>query len=108
MAWVEGYVETCRSIDTQLFQTTGQVAVQAAAKRGELGIATGTWAVSIKLTTGVFYTGMSLGGTIGVALSGAVWNNILPDALAEKLPAESKNMAKQLCESRRKRDLLTR
>ncbi|OCF39196.1 siderochrome-iron transporter [Kwoniella heveanensis CBS 569] len=65
-----------------MFQTSSQVAVQAAVKRGELAMA-----------TGIFYFAMSLGGAVGVAVAGAVWGNTLPDALRANLPAESKALA---------------
>ena len=69
-----------------MFQTSSQVAIQAAAKRGELAIA-----------TGIFYFAMSLGGAIGTAAAGAIWNNTLPDALVANLPQGSKNLAKTIC-----------
>ncbi len=69
-----------------MFQTSSQVAIQAAAKRGELAIA-----------TGIFYFAMSLGGAIGVACAGAIWNNTLPEALTRNLPADSKNLAQSIC-----------
>lgn len=65
-----------------MFQTTSQVSIQAAAKRGELTIA-----------TGIFYLAMSLGGSIGQAGAAAIWTSKLPGALARLLPAESKNQA---------------
>ncbi|WVQ99082.1 hypothetical protein IAU59_006214 [Kwoniella sp. CBS 9459] len=65
-----------------MFQTSSQVAVQAAVKRGELAMA-----------TGIFYFAMSLGGAVGVAVAGAVWGNTLPDALQANLPADSKELA---------------
>ncbi|WVR06075.1 hypothetical protein IAU60_003103 [Kwoniella sp. DSM 27419] len=65
-----------------MFQTSQQVAIQAAAKRGELAVA-----------TGIYYLAMSLGGAVGVAMAGGVWGNILPAQLAKNLPAESKKLA---------------
>lgn len=41
----------------------------------------------------------SMGGAIGVAIAGAVWNNVLPDALASNLPADSKTLAASICKS---------
>lgn len=70
-----------------MFQTTSQVSIQAAAKRGELTIA-----------TGIFYLAMSLGGSIGQASAGAVWTKILPEALARNLPASDVSRAQQICE----------
>lgn len=77
-------------------------------KRGELGVA-----------TGIFFTLMSVGGAVGVAISGeslcpfascmdglialllsfigAVWNNTLPEALVERLPAGSSALATRIC-----------
>lgn len=34
-----------------------------------------------------------------VAVAGAVWLNILPDALANNLPAASANLASKICKS---------
>jgi hypothetical protein len=68
-----------------MFQTSSQVAIQAAAKRGELAIA-----------TGIFYFAMSLGGAIGVACAGAIWLNTLPTALSSNLPEGSKDLATKI------------
>jgi len=68
-----------------MFQTSSQVAIQAAAKRGELAIA-----------TGIFYFAMSLGGAVGVACAGAIWLNTLPAALSANLPEGSKDLATKI------------
>ncbi|OWZ54087.1 siderochrome-iron transporter [Cryptococcus neoformans var. grubii Br795] len=68
-----------------MFQTSAQITVQASSRRRELAIA-----------TGIFYFAASLGGAIGVAVAGAVWLNILPDALANNLPAASANLASKI------------
>ena len=70
-----------------MFQTSAQVAIQAAAKRSELAVA-----------TGIFFFAMSLGGSIGVAAGGAVWTSYLPDQLANRLPSGSAALAKKICE----------
>lgn len=43
----------------QFIQTAGLVSMQIAVRRGELGVA-----------TGIFFTVMSVGGAIGVAIAG--------------------------------------
>lgn len=68
-----------------MFQTCGQVQIQAAAKRENLGVA-----------TGIFYMAMSLGGAIGTAVAGAIWANDLPDQLRANLPAASKALAPKI------------
>jgi hypothetical protein len=68
-----------------MFQTCGQVQIQAAAKRENLGVA-----------TGIFYMAMSLGGAIGTAIAGAVWANDLPSQLNKLLPAADKNLATKI------------
>lgn len=81
------------------------MSVQVQVKRGELGVA-----------TGIFFTMMSVGGAIGLAISGrhnvlldseqllrnaagAIWNNTLPQALLDRLPAETAAMARRICKS---------
>ncbi|WVQ69685.1 uncharacterized protein L199_007905 [Kwoniella botswanensis] len=68
-----------------MFQTSSQVAIQAAVRRGELAMA-----------TGIFYFAMSLGGAIGVAVAGSVWSETLPDTLRNNLPEASKNLAQTI------------
>ncbi|WRT67513.1 uncharacterized protein IL334_004485 [Kwoniella shivajii] len=72
-------------VDDQMFQTSSQVAIQAAVKRGELAMA-----------TGIFYFAMSLGGAIGVAVAGSIWSEILPDAIRNNLPVASKSLAQTI------------
>lgn len=38
----------------------------------------------------------SVGASIGLAIAGALWNNILPAELTRRLPEESKNMSAQI------------
>lgn len=72
-------------IGRALYRTTNHVAIQAAASRGELSIA-----------TSIFAMASSIGGTVGTAISGAIWLNVVPDQLAEKLPASAKAKAAEI------------
>lgn len=68
-----------------MFQTCGQVQIQAAARRENLGVA-----------TGIFYMAMSTGGAVGTAVAGAIWANELPDQLRSNLPTASKALAPKI------------
>ncbi|EER38011.1 hypothetical protein HCDG_07746 [Histoplasma capsulatum H143] len=38
----------------------------------------------------------SIGASVGLAIAGAMWNNILPSQLYRRLPEQSKDMAAQI------------
>lgn len=70
------------------------------------GIATGVWALcgqlgimasvghqEIAVSLAMFGLFGSIGAAIGNAIAGGLWNNILPDQLYKRLPAESKDQA---------------
>lgn len=70
------------------YQTSLQVAVQRVVLPEETAIA-----------TAVFYATMSLGGSIGISIGGAFWNNYLPERLAELLPQQAQANATKIFKS---------
>ncbi|KAK0504024.1 hypothetical protein EDD18DRAFT_1344909 [Armillaria luteobubalina] len=75
-------------IGRSFYMNAGQVAVQSLARRQDVAVAVG---IILALT--------SLGGAIGSAISGAVWNNTLPARLVENLPDEYKDQASTIFSS---------
>ncbi|KAL1955350.1 hypothetical protein VTO42DRAFT_8632 [Malbranchea cinnamomea] len=68
-------------IGTGLFAACGQLAVMAPVSHQEVAVVIAIW--------GMFG---SIGASIGLAIAGAMWNQILPSQLYERLPDESKNL----------------
>lgn len=68
-----------------LFATCGQLAVMAPVSHQQIAVVMAIW--------GLFG---SIGASIGLAIAGAMWNNILPDQLYNRLPEESKNMSQAI------------
>lgn len=68
-------------IGTCLFSVCGQLAVMAVVSHQEVAAVIAVW--------GLFG---SIGSSIGFAVAGAIWNNVLPSQLYQRLPEESKNM----------------
>lgn len=62
-----------------------QVGIQASASHQEVAAA-----------TAVFLTLLELGGAIGNAISGAIWNNNIPIKLSQYLPPETKDQAGEI------------
>ncbi|KAK0187992.1 major facilitator superfamily domain-containing protein [Armillaria mellea] len=75
-------------IGRSFYMNAGQVAVQSLARRQDVAVAVG---IILALT--------SLGGAIGSAISGAVWNNTLPSRLVENLPDDYKDQASTIFSS---------
>lgn len=65
-----------------LFTTCGQLAIMAPISHQEIAVVIGIW--------GMFG---SVGAAVGLAISGGIWNNILPEQLYQRLPEESKSLA---------------
>ncbi|RYP93453.1 hypothetical protein DL770_000496 [Monosporascus sp. CRB-9-2] len=63
------------------FTVCGQLAVMAPISHQEIAVVNAIW--------GLFG---SVGAAIGLAVAGAIWNNILPEQLNQRLPEESKNL----------------
>lgn len=64
------------------FQTASQVLVQAVVEKQEVAVA-----------TAIFLASMVIGGAIGATVGGAIWNEKLPNKLAEYLPEANQNNA---------------
>ncbi|KAK0201761.1 hypothetical protein DFS33DRAFT_1017447 [Desarmillaria ectypa] len=64
------------------YMTAGQVVVQPLARQQDVAVA-----------IGIILAVTSLGGAIGSAISGALWNNTLPSRLVVNLPEDNKNQA---------------
>ncbi|RYP39876.1 hypothetical protein DL767_001995 [Monosporascus sp. MG133] len=64
------------------FTVCGQLAVMAPISHQEIAVVNAIW--------GLFG---SVGAAIGLAVAGAIWNNILPEQLNQRLPEESKHLA---------------
>ncbi|KAK0221833.1 hypothetical protein IW262DRAFT_1551509 [Armillaria fumosa] len=75
-------------IGRSFYMNAGQVAVQSLARRQDVAVAVG---IILALT--------SLGGAIGSAICGAVWNNTLPSRLVENLPDDYKDQASTIFSS---------
>ncbi|KAK0464546.1 major facilitator superfamily domain-containing protein [Desarmillaria tabescens] len=75
-------------IGRSFYMNAGQVGVQSLARRQDVAVAV---AIILALT--------SLGGAIGSAISGAVWNNTLPSRLVENLPDDYKDQASTIFSS---------
>lgn len=69
-------------LGTGIFATCGQLAVMAPVTHQQLAVVNALW--------GLFG---SFGSSIGFAIAGAMWNNILPVEIEKRLPEESKHLA---------------
>jgi MFS family permease len=65
-----------------LFATCGQLAIQVPVSHQEIAVVTAIW--------GLFG---SIGASIGNAIAGAMWTNIVPGELLKRLPEEAKNQS---------------
>ncbi|KAG5300470.1 siderochrome-iron transporter MirB [Histoplasma ohiense] len=72
-------------IGTSFFSVCGQLAVMSVVSHQEVAVVLAIW--------GMFG---SIGASVGLAVAGAMWNNILPSQLYRRLPEESKAMAAQI------------
>ncbi|OAX82443.1 hypothetical protein ACJ72_03205 [Emergomyces africanus] len=72
-------------IGTSFFSVCGQLAVMSVVSHQEVAVVLAIW--------GMFG---SIGASIGLAVAGAMWNNILPSQLYQRLPEESKHLAAQI------------
>ncbi|KAH7131087.1 siderophore iron transporter mirB [Dactylonectria macrodidyma] len=68
-------------LGTGIFATCGQIAVMSPVTHQQIAVVIALW--------GMFG---SIGAGIGLAVAGAIWNNVLPKELHNRLPEESKNM----------------
>ncbi|KAK0439776.1 major facilitator superfamily domain-containing protein [Armillaria borealis] len=75
-------------IGRSFYMNAGQVAVQSLARRQDVAVA-----------VGIILAVTSLGGAIGSAISGAIWNNTLPSRLVENLPDDYKDQASTIFSS---------
>ena len=69
-------------IGSAFFTTCGQIAAMAPVTHQEIAAVLAVWTMF-----------GSVGSSIGSAIAGGIWNNILPGILSEQLPAESKDQA---------------
>ena len=69
-------------LGTGLFAACGQLAVMAPVTHQEIAVVIAIW--------GMFG---SIGAAIGLAIAGAIWNNVFPEQLYQRLPEQSKDMA---------------
>jgi hypothetical protein len=67
-------------ISSGIWPLTGQLAIMASVGHQEIAVALALF--------GLFG---SVGAAIGLAIAGAIWNNVLPEKLLELLPADSKD-----------------
>lgn len=72
-------------VGTGLFAACGQLAIMVPVSHQEVAVVIAIW--------GFFG---SIGSSIGFAISGGIWNNVLPDQLYQRLPEESKNMSRTI------------
>ncbi|KAL2367685.1 MFS sugar transporter [Blastomyces gilchristii] len=72
-------------IGTSFFSVCGQLAVMSVVSHQEVAVVLAIW--------GLFG---SIGASVGLAIAGAMWNNILPSQLYQRLPEESKSLAAQI------------
>ncbi|KAL3459787.1 siderophore iron transporter mirA [Aspergillus heterothallicus] len=75
-------------IGRALWQTAGQVSVQAVVPRQDVAV-----------VTGLFQAANSVGGAIGTSVAGAIWRNTLPDKLKTYLPDNEKDAALSIFQS---------
>ena len=69
-------------IGSGLFAACGQLAVMAPVTHQEVAVVLAIW--------GLFG---SIGAAIGLAVAGAIWTNVLPQQIYQRLPEESKNLS---------------
>lgn len=67
-------------LSSGIWPLTGQLAIMASVGHQEIAVALALF--------GLFG---SVGAAIGLAIAGAIWNNVLPQKLLELLPADSKD-----------------
>jgi hypothetical protein len=72
-------------IGAGIFATCGCLAVMAPVTQQEIAAVLAVW--------GLF---ASIGASTGFAIAGALWNNILPEQLAKRLPADSQYSATEV------------
>lgn len=80
-----GYLVMCQifnGVATGIWALAAQLAIMASIGHQEVAVALAIW--------GLFG---SIGASIGLAIAGAIWNNILPSELYKRLPADSKDQA---------------
>ncbi|KAL4876287.1 siderophore iron transporter mirA [Aspergillus karnatakaensis] len=75
-------------IGRALWQTAGQVSVQAVVPRQDVAV-----------VTGLFQAANSVGGAIGTSVAGAIWRNTLPSKLTTYLPLEVQSNATSIFQS---------
>ncbi|KDN70834.1 putative major facilitator superfamily transporter [Colletotrichum sublineola] len=80
-----GYLVMCQifnGVASGIFNTCAQIAIMSSVTHQEIAIALALY--------GLFG---SIGAAIGLAIAGGIWNNVLPNALYQQLPADSKDLA---------------
>ncbi|KAL3424961.1 Siderophore iron transporter mirB 2 [Phlyctema vagabunda] len=80
-----GYLVMCQlfnGISSGIWASTAQLSVMASVTHQEIAVSLALW--------GMFG---SIGAAIGLAIAGALWTNVLPTALYNNLPLDSKDLA---------------
>ncbi|KAI0436598.1 siderochrome-iron transporter MirB [Xylaria telfairii] len=83
-----GYLVMCQvfvGIGSEIWSLTAQLAIMATVTHQEIAVALALW--------GLFG---SIGASIGLAVAGALWTNILPAKLYEFLPDDAKDQAAEI------------
>ncbi|KAI1426816.1 siderochrome-iron transporter MirB [Xylaria sp. FL1777] len=83
-----GYLVMCQvfnGISSEIWSLTAQLAIMARVTHQEIAVALALW--------GLFG---SVGASIGLAIAGGLWTNILPAKLYEFLPEENKDQAGEI------------
>ncbi|KAI0465568.1 siderochrome-iron transporter MirB [Xylaria cf. heliscus] len=83
-----GYLVMCQlfvGIGSEIWSLTAQLAIMATVTHQEIAVALALW--------GLFG---SIGASIGLAVAGALWTNILPAKLYEFLPDDAKDQAGEI------------
>ncbi|KAJ5129170.1 Major facilitator superfamily domain general substrate transporter [Penicillium bovifimosum] len=78
-------VQILVGLGTCLFTVCGQIAVMASVRHQDIAVVMAIW--------GLFG---SIGASVGIAIAGGMWNNILLDQLRNRLPEASKPLAESI------------
>ncbi|KAI1182602.1 siderophore iron transporter mirB [Nemania serpens] len=83
-----GYLVMCQlfnGISSEIWTLTAQLAIMASVTHQEIAVSLALWSLF-----------GSIGASIGLAIAGALWNNILPVKLYEFLPDDAKDQAGEI------------
>ncbi|KAI1117743.1 siderochrome-iron transporter MirB [Nemania sp. NC0429] len=83
-----GYLVMCQlfnGISSEIWTLTAQLAIMASVTHQEIAVSLALWNLF-----------GSIGSSIGLAIAGALWNNILPVKLYEFLPDDAKDQAAEI------------